>query len=140
MIKKMILVAIALFSTPLWALTHQPMQTDLDKKSITVFLQKPEFTITLPSNPTTGFFWHLKKYSKNMFEFISQKYVVPKTKLIGAPGVQEFKFKAKQGNYFVAQVSHIVFVYKRPWEKKSVKKKTFIMVVKNMKKQHRVKK
>jgi len=131
MLKKIIILFSLLLCLSVFATTHSSKKIE-KTNSITVCLKHPDFTITLPANPTTGFSWHIQKYSKNMFEFISEKYIASKNKkLMGAPGTQTFHFKAKKENYAVAQVSHIVFLYERSWEKKHVTKKTFIIVVRS---------
>lgn len=71
-----------------------------------------EFTVTLDSNPTTGYQWEIMKQDKNIVEFIDLDFSIPDNSLVGAPGKQIFTFKAKrQGKVKLA------FEYCRPWEK-----------------------
>ena len=71
-----------------------------------------EITITLESNPSTGYQWQFG-YDSEKLEFVSQEFVVTSKdiNLVGAPGAEMFVFKAlAQGE------SEITFLYLRPWE------------------------
>lgn len=71
-------------------------------------------TISLPSNPTTGYSWQLcSKNTRNTIVGVEElPYKADETGLIGAGGKQSWKITGKkQGN------THIRFEYKRPWEK-----------------------
>ena len=71
------------------------------------------FTITLDSNPTTGYQWQIaRQMDTGMVELIDSQYIAPKTGLVGAPGREEWHFKAtKEGKAIIS------FEYVRPWEK-----------------------
>ncbi len=71
------------------------------------------FTVTLCSNPTTGFEWESAKISDQaVLQLLDQKFVSPeKTGLVGAPGQEVLTLKAlKKGT------SSISMEYSRPWE------------------------
>ncbi|MFA5104957.1 MAG: protease inhibitor I42 family protein [Candidatus Margulisiibacteriota bacterium] len=71
------------------------------------------FTVTLKSNPTTGYGWKIASIRpKGIIQMIGSKYTAPSTGLAGAGGVEIWTFKAvKKG------AAQIMFSYQRPWEK-----------------------
>lgn len=77
------------------------------------------FWVDLPSNPTTGYDWHLDRLNLKYFRFINSGFKHPSTKLIGAPGKKWFEFKAiRAGNCGLS------LLYYRSWEgKKNAAKK-----------------
>ena len=85
------------------------------------------FTITLASNPTTGYQWQLaRQMDTGMVELIESRYIAPKTDLAGAPGREEWYFKAiKEGKAIIS------FEYVRPWEKDESPSQTesFIIII-----------
>ena len=86
------------------------------------------FMITLGSNGTTGYEWQIAEpINKSLLEFKGSKYIAPETKLVGAPGKEEWTFKA-----IAAGKAGVLFKYVRPWEKdvKPVKVGGFIIVIK----------
>jgi predicted secreted protein len=83
------------------------------------------FSISLDSNPTTGYKWQLAHSQDGKFlKLISSKYKAPKTELAGAGGKEIWSFKGLS----VGQTK-IVFEYKRPWEKdkEPIKRMTFMV-------------
>lgn len=72
-----------------------------------------KFTITLTSNPSTGYGW-VPQYNHKFLKLVSSTYTPSKnTKIEGAPGVQKYVFKAiKKGN------TNIDLKYLRSWDKK----------------------
>ena len=68
--------------------------------------------VTLESNETTGYKWSLVQNSDNsVLSNTGDKYIAPQTTLLGAPGHEEWTFKAlKKGN------STISMAYSRIWE------------------------
>lgn len=70
-------------------------------------------TITLESNPTTGFSWQLVGISDKMIlEFVKKEYIPNNKKMIGAGGIEKWSFKTLKTGKAV-----ISLVYRRPWEK-----------------------
>jgi len=94
-------------------------------KAISVTQKKPEFTITLKSNPTTGFSWFLGKYDEGLIKAVSQKYVAPSSKLMGAPGYEVWTFKVLPKAFAIPSTMEIEMDYARPWEKKPGNKTVF---------------
>jgi inhibitor of cysteine peptidase len=97
-----------------------------DSKPITVKTGQ-EFTITLVSNPTTGYRWDLDKpIDGKLVQLVTNDYVRPNTTLIGAGGKQVWTFKA------VAEgKTQIDLKYFRSWEKdvEPVQKTNFVVVI-----------
>ena len=94
--------------------TMQEMETEQDSTSdLTVAEVGGTFTISLESNPTTGYSWQAE-FDPESLELVSEDFTSDST-LIGAGGIQTFEFMAlKQGQVLVTMV------YKRPWEDGSI--------------------
>lgn len=97
-------------------------------KPIIVSKHAENFSISLPSNPTTGFSWHLKSYDADLIKPIKQKYQPPKKHLLGAGGIETFSFEVNDGALNVKRISEIVFVYLRPWKMDVGKTVTFNVI------------
>ncbi|MBA4389779.1 MAG: hypothetical protein C0399_02445 [Syntrophus sp. (in: bacteria)] len=70
-------------------------------------------SITLDSNPTTGYQWQLANpVDEKVLKLISSEYRPPKTKKLGAGGKEVWTFKALSTGQTI-----INFEYVRPWEK-----------------------
>jgi inhibitor of cysteine peptidase len=71
-----------------------------------------QFSVTLASNPTTGYKWDLAMpLDSNFLALVTNIYVRPNSQLMGAGGNEVWTFKAlKQGT------TRIDFKYVRPWE------------------------
>jgi len=72
-----------------------------------------EFVISLESNPSTGYHWQLSKpLNEAIMVLVDSQFQAPNTKLIGAPGVELWTFKASgKGS------TEVAFEYVRSWEK-----------------------
>jgi inhibitor of cysteine peptidase len=91
--------------------------------------RKTSFTLRLPSNPTTGFSWQLAKIDPQALFLRKSHYIPnPSSRMIGAPGIQEWEFGLQP---FFYERKHgrtlLVFVYQRPWEKTAVKQRSFLI-------------
>jgi inhibitor of cysteine peptidase len=89
---------------------------------IIVEQSNPTFTITLKSNPTTGYSWSLKGkgYDEKLISLVSHKFYPPTNKtMVGVPGYEEWIFKANPSSFTASQTTKttIALVYIRPWEK-----------------------
>jgi inhibitor of cysteine peptidase len=88
-----------------------------DKQAISVSDNNPEFVIQLKSNATTGYSWFLRDYDAKLIQPIKHVYEAPANKkLMGAPGLEVWTFKAKPAAFAVPQQTMIRFVYTRPWD------------------------
>lgn len=132
-----VVAIVALFSavTVIWA-----QNTTDPQNSVTITVKSPisgikpipiavskgsMFTITLPSNHTTGYQWRLAKQPKPaILKQVSSTYVEPSGKLLGQGGTEVWTFKAiGPGN------PTIVMEYARPWERNTQPAKTQVFSV-----------
>ncbi len=89
-----------------------------DKLTLDVNVSSPNFEVTLPANPTTGFQWSVVHYNKKLLTLSNSYYEQPKTKLIGASGQMHFIFTLQKGKNYPASTD-ILFKYARSWEPSS---------------------
>jgi inhibitor of cysteine peptidase len=86
-----------------------------------------EFTITLESNPSTGYQWQLAKpLDGEIVKRVGSEYQAPETKLLGAPGKEVWTFKGVGPGSTAIELNYL-----RPWEKNMppVASRTFRVVV-----------
>lgn len=71
------------------------------------------FEISLKGNPTTGYNWEAAPpFDDRLLSQVGMPEFKPDSNLLGAPGMQVFRFKAlKKGE------TTLKLVYRRPWEK-----------------------
>lgn len=97
-----------------------------DSKPINVTAGE-QFSVTLASNPTTGYKWDLAKpLDEKVVKFVANEYVRPTPQLIGAGGNEVWTFKAAgEGK------TGIALKYIRPWETNvaPVRTTNFVVVV-----------
>lgn len=86
-----------------------------DGHSITINSNQPQFTVTLPANPTTGFQWTVLSYDNRLFSFTKSKYIAPQASRIGAGGTMVFTFTKVKADHY-PESSEIQFKYARAWE------------------------
>ena len=79
-----------------------------------------KFTVTLASNPTTGYKWRLgNQPDKNVVTFLESRFNAPEEAMPGRGGTESWSFAAvRQGK------TTIVLEYVRPWEKDTEPEKT----------------
>lgn len=128
-VKKLFLLILCWIFTAGWAL-EKPIPFNTPDKKIIISKKNPVFTLTLPSNPTTGFSWKIRSYNKNLLTLIDHEFVAPKNKkLMGAPGYEVWTFKANKKHFAVNRVVHIVMEYRRPWTKEGATTQSFSLVM-----------
>ena len=72
-----------------------------------------EFSVTLPSNPTTGYHWELAApLAEGIVKLVNSTYQAPATGLLGAGGEEIWTFKAVGRGETVIELKYV-----RPWEK-----------------------
>lgn len=83
-------------------------------------------TITLCSNPSTGFSWgeQAQISNKEVFKQTSHKTVAGTTSMPGAPGTQVWTFEALK-----AGIASASFSYSRPWEGGEKNVQTYVLNV-----------
>ena len=100
------------------SLTLFAQANNFNKPEESLSLQRGQtITISLPSNPTTGYSWSLcSKNTRNTIVGIEEMpYEAEQTGLIGSGGTQSWHVTGKKRG-----VAHIKFEYRRPWEKGAV--------------------
>lgn len=102
---KKILLSISLI--PLFASANKPEQALSVARGQTI-------TVSLPSNPTTGYSWQLSsKNTRNTIVGITElEYTPDQPQLAGSGGTQSWSITGKKRG-----TAHIKFEYRRPWEK-----------------------
>ncbi len=70
-----------------------------------------EFTISLDSNPTTGYEWNLVSSLPSWLELVRHEYTPTHPNIIGGAGLEEWTFKATNTGS-----TTLVFYYRRAWE------------------------
>ncbi len=114
-------ILIALFFVLFFTLKHQ------DNSNVIRVSANNNFTITLDSNPTTGYKWAIDSpFDTKLLQLIGSKYTPTKTDLVGAPGKEDWTFKAKKKGKTI-----LSFSCTRPWEKDTPPVKTdhFIIII-----------
>lgn len=72
-----------------------------------------EFSVTLASNPTTGYHWELAAaLDEGIVKLVNSTYQAPATDLLGAGGEEIWTFKAVGRGETVIELKYV-----RPWEK-----------------------
>lgn len=79
-----------------------------------------DFSITLASNPTTGYRWELAEpLDETLIKLVDSEYKAPRTKLAGAGGREVWTFKGIGQGHGVIELKYV-----RPWEKDAPPGKT----------------
>ncbi|MBL6933909.1 MAG: protease inhibitor I42 family protein [Alphaproteobacteria bacterium] len=88
------------------------------EKDATILVRQtlPTFTITLHSNPSTGYSWFLESLDEILLEAVLHRYLPPESTAAGTPGKEVWTFRARHGAFIVPRTSRIVFHYLRPWD------------------------
>jgi inhibitor of cysteine peptidase len=93
------------------ALSKPITLTEKDNGKTITLKQGETFLIKLPSNPTTGYDWYIKTKPENIEQSGATDYIQGNKKIMGAPGLTVFKFKAGQKG-----TGTLVLIYMRKWE------------------------
>ena len=124
--KPLIIVTITAISIVLFFVFFLTIKYSNNSNVIRTNVSK-DFTIALDSNPTTGYKWEIASpFNTKLLKLIDSNYIPAETHLIGAPGKEDWVFRAiKQGKTIIS------FNYLRPWEKDTppVKKDHFIIMI-----------
>ena len=89
-----------------------------DASTIVVHTGSPQFVVSLPANPTTGFQWTVSSYDTSKFKLKGAQYTHKATKLIGAGGTMTFTFALIKGQTYPKSTT-MSFSYGRSWDAKS---------------------
>jgi predicted secreted protein len=85
----------------------------------TIYVRKeaPEFKLRLESNPSAGYSWFLKKCDTRLVNVTHHKlYPSRSQQQAGAPGYEEWVFKATPAAFMAPHITHVILVYARPSE------------------------
>lgn len=86
------------------------------KRTLNISEKYPEFSITLRSNPTTGYSWFMKKYNPHFITVVKHVYHPPISQLVGAGGVDVWTFRLTPAAFTVPHKLKMKMIYARPWE------------------------
>lgn len=87
-----------------------------DDADCPVTLQRGQtLIVTLPSNPASGYRWHLRDVSTEQLKSLGPEvFSSPKTDVIGGDGMSTWRFEAAD-----AGSGRLYLTYERPWESDS---------------------
>jgi len=86
-----------------------------EQLAIAITKDKPDFSIKLKSNPSTGFSWFLREYNPSLVTPIKYVMLPPERKLVGASGYEVWTFHMTPQAFIVPQQTMVRFVYARSW-------------------------
>ncbi len=93
--------------------------TDLAKPVLVKKGQKT-FSVTLKSNPTTGYRWYLARLPARLVKAKSYRFNPPTSQLVGAPGSSTWTFKLSKDARKAPRLIKLVFVYARSFDPKDM--------------------
>ena len=102
------------------------------QKPVVVKKGSPSFTITLQSNPSTGYSWSLKAIDSELIKPISRTFHAGKAGLAGAPGYEKWVFAVKPYGFIVPQTTNLTLIYARPWDLQGAQAVNFKVVTVNV--------
>lgn len=111
------------------AQAEQTVKYSNPTKPIIVSQARAEFTLTMKSNPTTGYSWFLVDYNGNLIQPVSHKFIAQKNNMPGAGGHEIWTFRVVDEAFNVPQITRIKLVYARPWLKLNTQPTSFQIVI-----------
>ncbi len=100
----------------------QPAPENNTSQTVTL---RQEFSVALPSNPSTGFGWKVASYDRDFLQLLRNRYQKPAQPRPGAAGQELFDFlPLKSGS------TTIVFHYQRPFEKQVAREIRHTLIIK----------
>ncbi len=96
------------------AALHTVHLTGKDNHRIVTVRRGTTIVMTLSANPTAGFHWMYSPSTggSNYVRLVSQKYVPPKSRRLGAPGKEVWRFKAVRRH----RLTDLLFKYVRVFQ------------------------
>ena len=122
------LASVSILSAAIYADSNVKVVLTDPKKAIVVKQDNDEFTITMQANPTTGYGWYLTGFYSKYIEPEGMQFIPPTKQLMGAPGVDVWKFKIDDDAFKAPMLLTIRFVSMRPWDVSTGKKQTYRVV------------
>jgi inhibitor of cysteine peptidase len=102
-----------------------PTQPDPENSTSQVVTLLKEFSVTLPSNPSTGYAWKVATYDRDFLQLQRRRYQKPAQPIPGAGGQEFFDFLPLKSG-----ATTIVFHYQRPFEKQVGRELRHTVVIK----------
>lgn len=131
MLKKLYQILLILIITnTVQAQTATTVYTD-PAKAIIVSQKEPQFTITLASNPTTGYSWFLRKYNTQFVKVVNHVYHPPISQIAGAGGKEQWTFALNPAAFTAPHLLKINLLYARPWNLQDNSKSVVFTVYSN---------
>ncbi len=127
LLSRMVAITLGLMMCGVVQAEGAPAFTDPDK-SVMVKPGEKTVTLFLKSNATTGYRWFFQSSHPRWIKAIKRKYIAPNTKMVGAPGIEEWTFNVPNLSNNVPSVGEINMRYARPWDIKASKPTTFYVV------------
>lgn len=108
-------------ATPMVETTVVPISTPVSTE-LKAGLNK-EFTISLKSNPSTGYSW-VAEADGDFLTLTNHTYVPDEPVIPGSAGKENFNFvPVKIGE------TNLIMLYKRPWEKDAIEERLFRIII-----------
>ncbi|MEC4561580.1 protease inhibitor I42 family protein [Pseudomonas inefficax] len=96
------------------ACAHQPSQPvalDAESECPTRLQVGQTLTLTLPSNPSTGYRWRVENPAANVLQSLGPEvYSGPEEDVVGSAGVSTWRYQASG-----AGDGQLVLIYQQPW-------------------------
>lgn len=96
--------------------------------------KNPNLTISLPTNTSTGYSWHLDEYDADIMTPLSQSFASSSNStlpLVGVPGITTWKFKVHTNAFHVPNVTKVVLRYSRDWSSDHGERKVIWVFISN---------
>lgn len=91
----------------------QPVALDAESECPTRLQVGQTLTLTLPSNPSTGYRWRVEDPAANVLQSLGPEvYNAPEEDVVGSAGVSTWRYQANS-----VGTSQLVLVYQQPWAK-----------------------
>lgn len=107
-------VLVLLFCAQLAAADNATTLTDASK-TIMVAKNSPQFSVSLPANPSTGYSWFMEKYDPRFVEVVNHVHQ-PQSQVPGASGIDVWTFKLTPITFTAPHVLRINLLYARAWD------------------------
>lgn len=89
----------------------QPAALDAESECPTRLQVGQALTLTLPSNPSTGYRWRVENPAANVLQSLGPEvYSAPEEDVVGSAGVSTWRYQASSTGD-----AQLVLVYQQPW-------------------------
>ncbi|MNG93260.1 Chagasin family peptidase inhibitor I42 [compost metagenome] len=99
----------------------QPVELDAESECPTRLQVGQALTLSLPSNPSTGYRWRVENPASNVLKSLGPEvYTAPEEDMVGSAGVSTWRYKASS-----VGTSQLLLLYQQPWAKDVAPVQTF---------------